>query len=191
MTENEFLLVFPFWYILFTLFVQTDKEECYQSRKISSFRVEPKSPGFEDRAERHSTERSSPSLRSDDKNLRFYYDERSSPKYAKKYSRHASLAKKPVQFEVVDDRFRDDEFRNRRLSNLESKLRQLQSGSQKNVDESQSPVAHSFGEVLEENIPSPKVGEPSQAQNKEAHDLPTNQVYHCHIFPDICFLINL
>lgn len=88
--------------------------------------------------------------------FRYLYDESKSPKYAQKYSRRGGLSKSPIKFEVVDDRLKDDEFRNRRLSNLQSKLRALSLDSQKNVERSQPrPVSYIMGE----NSPSPQVGE--------------------------------
>lgn len=159
------------------LLVQKEKEESYESRKLSSFRLESKSPNFEDRFERHHIERSSPNLTSDDRSFRFNYDERRSPKYAQKHSRPGSFGRSPIKFEVVDDRFRDDESRNRRLSNLESKLRQLQpDGQEKNVGGSQPPAARLVRKVSEENGPSLPVGEPSQAQNKKVYNHSQNQV---------------
>ncbi|XP_061359577.1 uncharacterized protein LOC133303650 [Gastrolobium bilobum] len=114
-----------------------DKEDFSESRKSNSLRFDFKSP------------HSSPGPRSDDKSFRYLYDESRSPKYVQKYSRLGGQSKSPIKFEVVDDRFRDDDFRNRRLSNLESKLRHLSLDGQKNVDRSQPHVAKtSFREVF-------------------------------------------
>ncbi|XP_019416199.1 PREDICTED: probable ADP-ribosylation factor GTPase-activating protein AGD14 isoform X3 [Lupinus angustifolius] len=147
-----------------------DKEDPYENKKISSFRMESKSsPHYEDRIERYNSDRSSPGIRSDDKNLRFYYDETRSPKYAQRCAKPGTFGRSPIKFEVVDDRFRDDESRNRRLSNLESKFKQLQPDlQQKNVEGSQAYVARPVREVSNENGSSPKVGEPFQPQNKAA-----------------------
>lgn len=110
--------------------------------------------------------RSSPGARSDDASFRFVYDESRSPRYAKKYSRYGGLSRSPIKFEVVDDRFRDDDFRNRRHSNLESKLKQLSLEGPKNVDKFQAPVQRSSSEIIMENNPSSQVSEPSQLKKE-------------------------
>lgn len=72
-----------------------------------------------------------PSLINEDKSVKLYYDERRSPKYS---SRNGNQRRNPVTIEVVDDRFRDDASRSRRLSSLESKLTMVSQKGQKNVD---------------------------------------------------------
>ncbi|XP_015937129.1 uncharacterized protein LOC107462954 isoform X1 [Arachis duranensis] len=132
------------------------KEEPYQSKKINLFRIEPKSSSYEARVQRSSSARS-PDIRSDDNNnVRFYVDERRSPRYAQNLARHGSFARKPIQIEVVDNRFRDGESRNSKVTDLDTKLKQLQPARQKTVDESQSPVIRPLGEVSGENGPSLK-----------------------------------
>ncbi|QHO32282.1 uncharacterized protein [Arachis hypogaea] len=132
------------------------KEEPYQSKKINLFRIEPKSSSYEARVQRSSSARS-PDIRSDDNNnVRFYVDERRSPRYAQNLARHGSFARKPIQIEVVDNRFRDGESRNSKVTDLDTKLKQLQPARQKTVDESQSPVVRPLGEVSGENGPSLK-----------------------------------
>lgn len=159
MTEKEFILVF---------LVQSEKEESFASKKSSSFRFEIISP------------HSSSGPRSDDKNLRYIYDESRSPRYTQKYSRNAGLTKSPIKIEVVDDRFQDDERRNRRLSNIASKLKQISIDGQKNVDKSQLPVERPLGEILRENASSLQVGEPPILK-------PKSFTYHYQILLDILF----
>ncbi|KAL2974679.1 hypothetical protein AAZX31_14G118000 [Glycine max] len=120
----------------------SEKEESFASKKSSSFRFEIISP------------HSSSGPRSDDKNLRYIYDESRSPRYTQKYARHTGLSRNPIKIEVVDDRFQDDERRNRRLSNIASKLKQISIDGQKNVDKSQLPVERPLGEILRENASS-------------------------------------
>ncbi|KAH1203190.1 putative ADP-ribosylation factor GTPase-activating protein AGD14 [Glycine max] len=160
----------------------SEKEESYASKKSSSFRFEIISP------------HSCPGASSDDKNLRFLYDESRSPRYTQKYSRNAGLTKSPIKIEVVDDRFRDKEHRNRRLSNIESKLKQISIDDQKNVDKSQLPVARPSGEILrekasslqvshsggkgsvEENPSEQKNNNPERSINLSTKSQPTNSV---------------
>ncbi|KAI4316256.1 hypothetical protein L6164_024253 [Bauhinia variegata] len=146
-----------------------DKKESHESRKVNASRLGSKSANYEERFERYG--RSSPNLRSDDASFRFHYDERRSPRYAQQLSRNAHQ-RSPKNFEVVDDRFRDDEFRSRRLSNLESKLKKLSQDGQNNVERSQPPVAEAVGESIGKNVPSLQVG---QRQKKEADDSRQNQ----------------
>lgn len=154
MAENLLLSVF--------LWIQNDKEESYESKRSSSFRLEfittKSSPG----ARSSPGPRSGPGPRSDNSSFRYVYDESRSPKYVKKYSRYGGVTRSPIKIEVVDDRFRDDEYRNRRLSNLESKLKQLSVDGQKNVERIQAPVESSSGEKITENDSSSQVSEPSQ-----------------------------
>ncbi|KAL5071398.1 hypothetical protein RYX36_022285 [Vicia faba] len=119
-----------------------NKEESYESKKINSFRLELVSPKSSP-GPRNSTRE-----RSDGANLRYVYDESRSPKYVRKYSRYGGLSKSPMKFEVVDDRFRDDdEYRNHRQSNIDSKLGQLSFDGRKNVDRLPPPVQRSLGEI--------------------------------------------
>lgn len=109
--------------------MQRDKEDSYGSKKNSTFRLEFQSP------------QSTQSARSDDSSFRYVYNESRSPKYLQKYSRHGGFSKSPIKIEVVDDRFREDDYRNRRHSNLEKKLRQLSIEGPKNVDRFQAQVS--------------------------------------------------
>lgn len=135
--------------------IQSEKQEYYANKKSSSFRLELMSP--------NSSPHSSPGPRSDGTNVRYLYDESRSPKYAQKYTRNGGIVRSPIKFEVVDNRFRDDEHRKSRLSIIESKLKQISIGAHKNVDKSQLPVAQPLGETLRENAPSLQVSEPHQA----------------------------
>ncbi|PNX73470.1 putative ADP-ribosylation factor GTPase-activating protein [Trifolium pratense] len=131
-----------------------DKEESNEKPKSSSFRLEFISP-------KSSPAQRSSSARSDDASVRYLYDESRSPKYVQKCTRNGGYSRSPIKFEVVDDRFRDEEYRNRRQSNLESKLRQL-SFDGKNVDRLQTPVQPSSGEMTMQNDLSLQVSEPCQ-----------------------------
>lgn len=64
--------------------------------------------------------------------MKFYYDDRRSPRYVPK--NNGNHRRNPVKFEIVDDRFRDNEFRARRLSSLESKEAATTSDVQNNVN---------------------------------------------------------
>ncbi|XP_027332921.1 probable ADP-ribosylation factor GTPase-activating protein AGD14 [Abrus precatorius] len=135
-----------------------NKEESYGSRKSNSLCFEFKGP------------HSNPGARSDDTSFRYLYDESRSPRYTQKYIRQGSYTRSPIKFEVVDDRFRDDDYKSRRHSNLELKLRQISIDGQKNVDKAQLPVTRSLGDILRENALSlhevtPSGGEGSIEEN--------------------------
>ncbi|KAL1300955.1 uncharacterized protein LOC107614533 isoform X2 [Arachis ipaensis] len=151
------------------------KEEPYQSKKINLFRIEPKSPSYEARVQRSSSARS-PDIRSDDNNnVRFYVDERRSPRYAQNLARHGSFARKPIQIEVVDNRFRDGESRNSKVTDLDTKLKQLQPARQKTVDESQLPVVRPLGEVSGENGPSLKASNAASVPEMQSISQPIEE----------------
>ncbi|RDX70618.1 putative ADP-ribosylation factor GTPase-activating protein AGD14, partial [Mucuna pruriens] len=135
--------------------LQSEKQESYASRKSSSFQLEFRSP------------QSCPAPRSDDASVRYLYDESRSPKYTQKYSRHGGQARSPIKFEVVDDRFRDEDYRKSRLSNIESKLKQISIDGNKNVERSQLPVvlARPLGDMPRVNPPPLQVTHSEQKNN--------------------------
>ncbi|CAJ2674920.1 unnamed protein product [Trifolium pratense] len=156
-----------------------DKEESNEKPKSSSFRLEFISP-------KSSPAQRSSSARSDDASVRYLYDESRSPKYVQKCTRNGGYSRSPIKFEVVDDRFRDEEYRNRRQSNLESKLRQL-SFDGKNVDRLQTPVQPSSGEMTMQNDLSLQVttsgGEGSVEEKPSEQKSNKSQAYDNAIVP--------
>ncbi|KAJ7966091.1 Arf GTPase activating protein [Quillaja saponaria] len=147
----------------------TDKEESNE-KNVSASRIELRSAHYEDRHERHHSERYGLGGRSDDRSFRYYYDERRSPRYAQENSRYGGYGRSPVRFEVVDDRVREDGFKNCKFSNMESKLRRCSPDGRKSVDRSRSPVVRPVGEVLGDKVLSLKVGEPSQTNPEKGAD---------------------
>nr|KYP39252.1 putative ADP-ribosylation factor GTPase-activating protein AGD14 [Cajanus cajan] len=123
-------------------------EESYASKKSSTFRLEFRGLN------------SSPGPRNDDASFRYLYDESRSPKYTQKYSRHGGQARSPIKFEVVDDRLKDEERRSRRLSNIESKLKNISIDGKRSVEITPLPIPRPLGDILKENAPSLQVGEP-------------------------------
>ncbi|KAI6680086.1 hypothetical protein NL676_033967 [Syzygium grande] len=135
----------------------TDKEESYGGRSSNAYRSASGSPSYEDRYERPHSGRSSPSGRGDDGILKYCYDERRSPRYAREISRYGGYRRSPVRFEVVDDRFRDDVLgsgrrsQGQRLSNEESRLGSRSPDNQKNMDKSTSTVTRPAKEILRDD----------------------------------------
>ncbi|XP_054794170.1 UBA domain-containing protein 3-like [Prosopis cineraria] len=116
-----------------------NKEESYDRRKLSFSRRER----YEDGNDMHS-----PSSRNEDRSVKYYYDDRRSPRYA---PRNGNPRRNPIKIEVVDDRFRDDESITRRFSSIESKQIAVPSDGQKNVDRGKKVPLASGGGSAKEN----------------------------------------
>ncbi|OMO80489.1 Arf GTPase activating protein [Corchorus olitorius] len=114
-----------------------NRADSSESRKVSIFSGRPKSPLYEDRADRSPNEGSSTPRRIDA--VRGYYSERRSPRYAQENTRYGGFRRNPMCIEIVDNRLRDDESRGSRLV------------SRKNMDRSGSPVVRSLADILGEN----------------------------------------
>lgn len=159
--------------ILFIL--QNDKES--HSRKVSAYSGGSRSPHYEKRHERRHSERSSPVRTSVDGSVKYYYDERRSPRYAQENSRYGVPRRSSARFEVVDDRIRDHGHGNHRFSNTESKPGIRLPDFQKNMDRSHSPVVRTVKDILGDSITPLQVGELSKATDGPAH----NQVHNCYV----------
>ncbi|XP_065851258.1 flocculation protein FLO11-like isoform X2 [Euphorbia lathyris] len=132
-----------------------EREESCDSRKVGPYRDGSRSPNYEDRYQK--TERSRPGGRSEERIVKYYYDERRSPRYAQDISRSGGLKKSPVRFEIVDDRVR---------SGRETRLGSLPPNRQKTLDQSTYPVVRSIKDILGENVPSLQIGENSKTNNR-------------------------
>ncbi|KAF5938916.1 hypothetical protein HYC85_023175 [Camellia sinensis] len=111
----------------------------------------------EDSFERRSIERSSPGGRIEDRTLKYYIDERGSPHYKLNNVGSFSRRNRPVNFEIVDDRFRDDRFGSRRRSeshrpsNEESRAESGSPVSQKGRQKISPPIVHPVRDTSGEN----------------------------------------
>lgn len=148
--------------------MQTEKEESFDSRRLNAYRAGSRSPLYEDRYDAQSGGRYSPSTRSDDGVVRYYYDERRSPKYARDNARYGGFKKSPVRFEVVDDRFRDDGYGSGggrrsvgggRRSSEDFRLGSKSPDVMRNRNRTIYPEVRSIQELLGGNAPPLKVGE--------------------------------
>uniref|UniRef100_A0A2K2A7Q5 Arf-GAP domain-containing protein n=1 Tax=Populus trichocarpa TaxID=3694 RepID=A0A2K2A7Q5_POPTR len=160
-----------------------DKEDSGENRWAVLYSGGSRSPNYEDRHGR--SERSGFSGRADDKTIKYYYDERRSPRYSQENSRYGGFMRSPVRFEVVDDRFRDDGIRSSRQSGVhpfahrESRFGNKLSDIQKDMHQSGShaPVVRPLKHILGGNIPPLQVGEHSKAPNmKDADGSARNQM---------------
>jgi hypothetical protein len=126
-----------------------------------------------------------------DGNFKYYYDEKRSPRYAQENSRYGGSRVTPARFEVVDDRFRDDEHGSRRFSNTESKPGIRSSDFQKNMDTCGSPVVRPVRDVLGGSSTPLQVGDLSKAIDGTAADGSAhNQVHNCYVILEIWFCMN-
>ncbi|KOM40574.1 hypothetical protein LR48_Vigan04g077200 [Vigna angularis] len=154
------------------------EKEPNASKRSSSFRLEFRTPNSSP----------GPYPKSDDKNLRYLYDESRSPRYTQKYSRNGGHIKSPIQIEVVDDRYKDDERRNRRLPNIEAKLKKTSSDDLKKVETVAAPWLNTATEPLNRHkrptttthkaaspnlAPNPQtaVNEPTKQRRREHHKI--------------------
>ncbi|BAT74782.1 hypothetical protein VIGAN_01253800 [Vigna angularis var. angularis] len=152
------------------------EKEPNASKRSSSFRLEFRTPNSSP----------GPYPKSDDKNLRYLYDESRSPRYAQKYSRNGGHIRSPIQIEVVDDMYKDDERRNRRLANIEAKLKKTSSDDLKKVETVAAPLA----EVSKET--TPVVHYFARIHNKRrSSDMkaPSSLFVKGHVFPSSVFLL--
>ncbi|XP_068647154.1 probable ADP-ribosylation factor GTPase-activating protein AGD14 isoform X2 [Aristolochia californica] len=142
-----------------------DREDSYGDiRRFDTFRGASRSPQYEETYERRYSDRN-----------RYGYEERRSPGYDQEYQRS------PVRFEIVDDRVRDDRFRNG-PQNRRFEDRQFPDGSpksdvrspnhQKERDLPSPPLVRPVRDILGEDVPPLRVGEPPKANGGRVSDGP-------------------
>ncbi|KAJ4952523.1 hypothetical protein NE237_029355 [Protea cynaroides] len=153
-----------------------DKEDPYDNKRFDTYRGGSRSPPFEDANERRYGERYGSGGRNDDRNSRYNYDERRSPgPYDQQSQRHGDY-RSPARFEVVDDRFRDDRFTNgkrseeRRFSDGDSRLEGKSPNRQKDLDTSSPPMVRPVRDILGEDAPPLRIGEPPKESGKKVVD---------------------
>ncbi|XAR70911.1 hypothetical protein NMG60_11027953 [Bertholletia excelsa] len=111
----------------------------------------------EDSYKQCSLERSSTGSRSFDRGSKYYVDERNPhrPSSARAYCQRRTS----IYFEVVDDRFRDDEIGSARRHSHESTSGIRSPKSQKSRGDTTLPVVHHVRDILGENVLHLQVGE--------------------------------
>ncbi|CAI0416905.1 unnamed protein product [Linum tenue] len=147
----------------------------YEVTRSPSYEV-TRSPSFQDK--RYVRDRYGSSRLSADRSFKYYYDEMRSPSYIPESSKYGrDFKKSPVRFEVVDDRFRDNESRSGqpsdggRLSRKESRseCRSRSPVSKKTIDGSKSVVLPPAKNVL-----AVQVAKQSEiSEGKEADEIVT------------------
>lgn len=131
----------------------------------------------EDFYDRNSFERPSPSGRVDDRNFRQYFDDRRSPSCKIENGRSGGRKSRPTaRFEIVDDRFRDDEYGSRRrsdsrrFSNSDSRAASMSPESQKIREKASPPILRPLKDIMGENSPTRRVMDPPKANNGKGAD---------------------
>ncbi|XP_077209987.1 NSP (nuclear shuttle protein)-interacting GTPase isoform X2 [Tasmannia lanceolata] len=151
-----------------------DREDSNENRRLDAYRGDSRSPPYEDAYERRFNERSGPGGRNDDRNYRYNYDEKRSPGYEQENLRYGDYRKSPVHFEVVDDRLRNGNqnrrFEDRRLADGSSQPEGRSPNHQKGVDISSPPVVRPVRDILGEDIPPLRVGEPPKVNGGKSLD---------------------
>eukprot|EP00262_Sarcandra_glabra_P002995 TRINITY_DN1342_c0_g1_i1.p1 TRINITY_DN1342_c0_g1~~TRINITY_DN1342_c0_g1_i1.p1 ORF type:complete len:722 (-),score=138.14 TRINITY_DN1342_c0_g1_i1:441-2483(-) len=147
-------------------------EDSTDNKRTETIRGGSRSPPYEDTYERRYSDRSSPGGRSDDRNYRYNYDERRSPGYEQETQRYGDYRRSPARFEVVDDRRRDDRFRNgsqnqrfedRKFPDGASKPDGRSPNHQKDLDSSSPPVVRPVRDILGADIPPLRIGDPPKS----------------------------
>ncbi|PIA65178.1 hypothetical protein AQUCO_00100576v1 [Aquilegia coerulea] len=144
-----------------------EKEDSYENRRVDTSRGGSRSPPYDDTYDRRYNERSGSGGRNDDRNYRYNYDERRSPGYDQESRYGSNYRKSPVRFEVVDDRRRDDRFGNgRKVPDGDSKSERRSPNRQ--MDMPSPPMVRPVREILGDDVPPLRVGEPPKANGGKA-----------------------
>ncbi|GMP55288.1 hypothetical protein CsSME_00020145 [Camellia sinensis var. sinensis] len=126
----------------------------------------------EDSCHWHSGERPSSGQRSDDRSSKYYIDDRRSPGYELDNVRSSTHKNRPVNFEIVDDRFRDDgngsgkRSEMHRPSNAESRARGKSPVYPKSRNVTSPPVVRPVRDILGDNVPNLQVGKSPEANDR-------------------------
>ncbi|XP_043810792.1 probable ADP-ribosylation factor GTPase-activating protein AGD14 isoform X4 [Manihot esculenta] len=142
-----------------------DKEDLYQGGS--------RSPPYGDTYERRHSEMSSPGGRSDDRNSRYGYDERS-PGYDQENRRYNGYETSPARAEMVNDWRREDRFGNGkraddcRASDGDSKMERRSPERLKDPGASSPPIVRPVREILGDNVVPLRISEPPKTNSVRA-----------------------
>lgn len=165
-------------------FIQSN-EESDEGRKVGSYHGGSRSFHDDDMHERSYSQGMSPGERGTDRSLRYYYDERRSPRYSQENVRSGGVKRNPLRFEIVDNRIREEKTRRNGSSSGEFKVQSRATENKKNMERSRSLVARTTEEKLAQNVPPLQIGEISTENQKNADGSAPNQVSCCYIMMDI------
>ncbi|KAI3992425.1 hypothetical protein MKX01_022516 [Papaver californicum] len=153
-----------------------DKEDSYENRRVDTYRSGSRSPPSENSYDHHG-ERSGHVGQNDDRNSRYAYEERRSPGYGQD-TRYGDNKRSPGRVEVVDDWRREDRFGNgrrsedRRSSDGESKSEGRSPNNQTDFGISSPPVVRPVRDILGEDAPPLRIGEPPKANGSKVAGVP-------------------
>ncbi|XP_052209481.1 uncharacterized protein LOC127812928 [Diospyros lotus] len=125
---------------------------------------------------RSSFERLNPGAWNDDRSSRRYIDDERSPRYKPDNLRSSSHRSRPANFEIVDDRFRDDDFgsgrrsETRRPSTAESRTGSRSPVTQQKREKTSTLVLRPVRDILGENAVSLQVGESPKANERRNNE---------------------
>lgn len=141
-----------------------EKEDSYENRRVDTSRGGSRSPPYDERYDRRYSDRSGPGGKND--GYRSNYDDRS-PGHDQESRYGNNYRKSPVRFEVVDDRHRDDRFGNgRKVEESKSEGR----SPSRQMDTSSPPIVRPVRDILGDDVPPLRVGEPPKANGDKISD---------------------
>lgn len=141
-----------------------EKDDSYENRRVDTSRGDSRSPPYDDRYDRPYGDRSGLGGRND--GYRSNYDD-TSPGHDQESRYGNNYRKSPVRFEVVDDRRREDRFGNgRKVEESKSEGR----SPNRQTDTSSPPIVRPVRDILGDNVPPLRVGEPPKANGDKASD---------------------
>uniref|UniRef100_A0A1D1YEC7 Putative ADP-ribosylation factor GTPase-activating protein AGD14 n=1 Tax=Anthurium amnicola TaxID=1678845 RepID=A0A1D1YEC7_9ARAE len=156
--------------------VKGEKEDSYENRRPDTYRGGSRSPSYDEAYDRHYVERPGSGGRNDDKNSRSSYEERRSPGYDQ-----GDYRRSPGRFDTVDERGRDDRYGNgnqnrrfedRRLPDGVPRPEGRSVNNQKESEMSSPPMVRPVREILGEDAPPLRVGEPPRSNGTRVADGP-------------------
>ncbi|ONI34161.1 hypothetical protein PRUPE_1G466000 [Prunus persica] len=155
--------------------LRLSNEESDEGRKVGSYHGGSRSFHDDDMHERSYSQGMSPGERGTDRSLRYYYDERRSPRYSQENVRSGGVKRNPLRFEIVDNRIREEKTRRNGSSSGEFKVQSRATENKKNMERSRSLVARTTEEKLAQNVPPLQIGEISTENQKNADGSAPNQ----------------
>ncbi|KAL7259892.1 hypothetical protein ACSBR1_005703 [Camellia fascicularis] len=144
-----------------------EAEDSYEGRRTDTYQG-GRSPPYEDTYERRYSDRPSPGGRSDDRNYRNSYGERS-PGYDQESRQYGDFKRSPARAEIINDWRREERFGNGRrsedgrISDGSSKMEGRSPDHQKDLNISSPPMVRPVRDILGENVSPLQVIEPPKA----------------------------
>lgn len=158
--------------VLYMWMVQGEREDSYENRKSDPYRGGSRSPPFEEKYDRRNMERHGSGGRNDDRDFRSSYEERRSPGYDR-----GDYRRSPGRFDSVDERRQDDRngngnqirsFEDRRFPDGLPRPEGRPVNLQKESKIPSPPMVRPVREILGEDVPPLRVGEPPKIDSTKA-----------------------